>query len=515
VLVAVVTALRLAYVLWLCPYALIEDEAYYWLWSRHLDWSYATKGPGIALTIAGGLALLGDGEAGVRLAAPAWGAALALCVAGVAGELAPAETSGRARFWGAAIAVLAAPLQAMAVLMLIDGPVLACWAGAMWAAVRAMHRGGRVAWLGLGAAIGVGMLFKPVMLLLAVGLVVHAAASRRRLSLAPGWGWWLVGCVALGAMGAAPILVWNARHEWMTLTHLLGHVGGGSEAGAAPTPGIDRRLAWMGEYVGLQVVLGGVGLVMGVLGAKALLGRREDSASRGRVWLCVWSGVPVYTVYLAVSAFTRVEGNWALGGLIGWLALAGAWGASAGDRLSGPGRHLRRAAVLVGVVCGLGMLRLDLVARVPVVGRLIPVGRLMVGPSLADGVQRVLEDERVAGIGDAPALVLTDHYGSASQISFYLNSGAAPNRTPARVTCATGVMGRPPTQFDLWPDTRADDERLLGLPAVLIGSRAEVWATMFTSVHDAGPITGDHKGRRAFIGIGYRGGTQDTEAAGG
>ena len=31
---------------------LVPDEAYYWLWSKHLAASYRDKGPGIAWTIA-------------------------------------------------------------------------------------------------------------------------------------------------------------------------------------------------------------------------------------------------------------------------------------------------------------------------------------------------------------------------------------------------------------------------------------------------------------------------------
>ena len=43
--------LRAVYLRWLCPYDLVEDEAHYWLWSRFLDWSYYSKGPGVAWVI--------------------------------------------------------------------------------------------------------------------------------------------------------------------------------------------------------------------------------------------------------------------------------------------------------------------------------------------------------------------------------------------------------------------------------------------------------------------------------
>lgn len=47
-LVLGVLLLRVAYLAWLCPFGLVEDEAQYWDWSRHLALSYYTKGPGVA-----------------------------------------------------------------------------------------------------------------------------------------------------------------------------------------------------------------------------------------------------------------------------------------------------------------------------------------------------------------------------------------------------------------------------------------------------------------------------------
>ena len=38
---------------------LAEDEAYYWEWSRSLDWCYYDQGPMLALAIRLGTALLG------------------------------------------------------------------------------------------------------------------------------------------------------------------------------------------------------------------------------------------------------------------------------------------------------------------------------------------------------------------------------------------------------------------------------------------------------------------------
>src|SRR5438874_6568797 len=42
------------------PLDLAPDEAHYWDWSRHLDWSYYSKGPLVAYLIRAGCAVAGS-----------------------------------------------------------------------------------------------------------------------------------------------------------------------------------------------------------------------------------------------------------------------------------------------------------------------------------------------------------------------------------------------------------------------------------------------------------------------
>src|SRR5215831_18300368 len=53
------TGLRIAYLAHDCPLELAPDEAHYWDWSRHLDWSYYSKGPLVAYLIRAGCELAG------------------------------------------------------------------------------------------------------------------------------------------------------------------------------------------------------------------------------------------------------------------------------------------------------------------------------------------------------------------------------------------------------------------------------------------------------------------------
>src|SRR5690606_33513323 len=105
-----------------CPYTLVEDEAHYWEWSRRLDWSYYSKGPGIALAIRAFTALLGDTEFAVRLPA-----AIASIVTVLFSGLLAADVAGRRGspcwrigFYGAAAVALAPVMQAIGLISTID-----------------------------------------------------------------------------------------------------------------------------------------------------------------------------------------------------------------------------------------------------------------------------------------------------------------------------------------------------------------------------------------------------------
>src|SRR5947208_12906726 len=85
-LIVLSSALHVAYLSYDCPLDLAPDEAHYWDWSRHLDWSYYSKGPLVAYLIHFSVAvagpwserLTGSAMLAVRLPAVACGSLLLL-----------------------------------------------------------------------------------------------------------------------------------------------------------------------------------------------------------------------------------------------------------------------------------------------------------------------------------------------------------------------------------------------------------------------------------------------------
>src|SRR5947207_5082636 len=59
-LILAAAILRILYFVNHCPLDLAPDESHYWDWSRHLDWSYYSKGPLVAWLIRLSCSLCGS-----------------------------------------------------------------------------------------------------------------------------------------------------------------------------------------------------------------------------------------------------------------------------------------------------------------------------------------------------------------------------------------------------------------------------------------------------------------------
>lgn len=518
-LVLLATIARLVYLAWFNPYPLIEDEAHYWEWSRRPEWSYYSKGPGIAWAIAASVKLLGTGELGVRAPAAIAGAIAALAMAGLARD---SMGDKRAGFFAAMCVLLSPAFQALSLLSTIDMPYVACWMLAVWAAWRCLHRAGSWSWAGLGAAIGAAALFKYTALLLVPGLIVYALARRGRLRLHPSARAMLAGAITLALLGMAPVVIWNAQHGWPTVHHLLGHLGvkGGDmpEARGAYSP------LWTLTFLASQIGLAGAVGVLAVIGGVRALREPDvapDGPREGAVFLLL-AAAPIFVFYLVVSFVSEGEANWAIAGHATLFPLAALGLVRGMDRFTALmarwrelpeprprwGFLLRRpetatqvawhVAIGIGLVAGIGMLRPDWASGLPGLGRFVPVGRLTGATSGAAHVSELLGSLREHATGEP--FVISQHYGRASQMAFYL---------PGRPTvyCSSSLMGGRRCQYDLWAETDLRRAKgLVGRPAVLLGATREQWAAWFERVEDIGELRGEHKrGRPAFLGYGFKG----------
>lgn len=553
---------RIAYHLWLSPYELIEDEAHYWEWSRRLDLSYYTKGPGVAWAIAGATRLFGDHEWAVRLPSVFASSIAMLAVGGLALGMAKDRRAG---LWAAALWALAPIHLAAGLLMTIDGPYLACWALACWAAWLALSRRSGPALVAFALAMGVGFLFKYTILLqligVAIGAALHARDARgvspsdtRSGALPSGARWAWRGAALVVFLGAiSPVLIWNTARGWPTVRHMLEHLHAKGAAASSSAPaasaGWSYTPLWTLEFLGAQLALGPA---LGLMALATIAAWRSRAGAKPAIDAAPGAGdiswpaarfllvcaAPSLLFYLALSLFTEAEGNWPVAGytplfvLVGafaparmdhYLARVRAWVASAPEPRDRPREGLLRRkpetawqvlthwSIGVGLVVAVVMLRMDLLTHAPLVGKYVPLYRLTGARERAASIAAIAEHESAAH-PEARVFVVAQHYGPASQTAFYWPR--PPGARAPTIYCARGALGGQPSQYDFFPDTRLDDPALRGAIGVCLGMDNAFWRPAFDAVEPRGFIDQRDaervaRGRlakySAFVGRGYHG----------
>lgn len=491
---------------------LVEDEAHYWEWSRHLDWSYYSKGPGVAWVIWLSTQLLGDTEIGVRAPAAFFSAASAIAAAALTRLITPRS---RTAMLTAAAAMLAMPgAQISGFVMTIDGPLLAFWMAATllgWMGLR-VSRKPAAAWIwpAMGAAVALGFIFKYTMALLPLGLVAYFLVRRGKTR--PVRGRALFAGLAVALLGLVPVVIWNAGHDWATVRHLLGHLGapGGDTrtiASVEPEPWsvLDAAVS-LAEYAGLTLAAGGPPVVLAVLGLINLhrhpRAAGAPAARHGAPAYLLCMGAPVLLLYVLVSLVTRVEANWAMAGLVTLAPIAG-WAAAEGWARRDHGVGAATVAVWVTLVGGTLLpvfVSVAAIAGASVPG--VPMGRVsgvrVLAASATEQVERLRERT-----GLEP-FVMTTHYGRASLLAFYMDDH------PVTYAASAHLGGGRKSQYDVWPETdlsRADTTAdLWGRPALLFNGELADWELVFDSVELIDQLPGEHKPNRPhYLGLGFRG----------
>lgn len=197
--------LRLAY---LGLPELMEQEAYYWNYSNHLDISYLDHPPMAATLIWLGTALFGTTEFGVRIAAfVCW-----FITAYFSYRLC-SKIFGRTAAIGTVVLITWLPLYfGGGLIMTPDAPLLAAWSALLYFLYRSLVEDHNGAWAGVGVSLGLGMISKYTIVLLGPAILCFMLFDRnaRRWFVRPGP--YLAVCIAL--LIFSPVLIWNYQHEW-------------------------------------------------------------------------------------------------------------------------------------------------------------------------------------------------------------------------------------------------------------------------------------------------------------
>ncbi len=430
---------------------LSPDEAYYWLWSERLDLSYFDHPPIVAWWIRLSTAVFGRSEAAIRLPAIACGIVVPVAAAYAARILSPPsrrDTAGLAT----ALIVCAMPLMhAGSVVITPDSPAAAAWAVAL-AAVAAALAGRTGAWYVAGLAIGIGLLAKYTVIafVASIGLFLLAdREARAHLRTVHPWA-----ALALGGLLFAPVVVWNAGHDWVSFRFQLDHGAGAGRGGG---------LAALAEYLLAQLLL--VTPMVAILVVRHIR-QGGVAASRQGDRLLAFSVVPTFLLFAVTSLRSPAEANWPAFAYLGAAVIAGLSLARAREGEGGRSvAALYRSAVVVGVAA-------SILLSVHAVQPLVRIKR--------DRLKREFHGwSALAAAVDAEAgpdvAVFADSYRTAAELAYY----GAPR-------AAVGVLRRKRSRasmFDLWPAP----EIAPGGDAVYVGSRRRrkvpsAWRPRFAAV---------------------------------
>lgn len=335
VILAVWTIFRFAYA---ALTGTTNDEAYYWQWSRHLDWGYFDQGPGIAYCIRLGTLLFGDTTLGVRFLTVLLGTATGV----LAFDTTRRWLGDRVALW-TLILLVSAPLLAVGgIIATYDGPQVFCWAAALYCVTRAVQENRVGFWYAVGAFTGLGLLCKLTMILFAPCVLVFLLIlPEYRKHLATPHPWLAFG---LALLIWSPALYWNAQHDWPNVQHAAAL---NSRSRGAPP------LRWFGEFLGGQALVVSPLLFLAelfVLGRLASRLRNPEMSAAERFVFAF--GAPILALCLVIALRSKMEANWpAPTHLTGLMAVA-LWFNDLWERRkrTGIGISIGLSAVMVGIL---------------------------------------------------------------------------------------------------------------------------------------------------------------------
>ena len=453
---------------------LTEDEAYQWIWSKHLALSYYSKPPMIALLQWSGTHLWGDTGFGVRFLSPVIAALLGLAVV----RFMAREVSARAGFFLLLIVSCTPMLAAGAILMTIDPPLVLFWTLAMIAGWRAVQPDGTTRhWLLAGLWLGLGFLSKYTAACLLGCWAIYFALSpeARRHLRKPGP--WLA--LLIFALCTVPVIFWNSQNGWITVTHVSENAKLDKEW--TPTPG------FFVDFTAAETVLLHPIFFVAALWAAMSFWKRRREHPLHLYLFCM--GTPLFAGYWLYTLHSRVQPNWIAPAIIPMFCLMTAWWHARwreGARGIKPwlATALATGAAVVIISHDTGLVNKIAKARLP--AKFDPTRRAQGHENAAELVAKARQRLLAEGTG---TFIIAGHYGLTGLLTFYMPEARA--SLPGTPLVYPRTTSRPKNQFWFWPEYRYPDFRK-GQNAIYVAEVNESErlppevAGQFTSVKDLG-----------------------------
>ena len=375
------------------------DEAYYWLWSKHLAAGYLDHPPIVAFVIRAGTAVFGDTSLGVRFV-PWLLSVLASWAVWRSGLLIVGCE------YGAALAALFFNLMPMigieALVATPDSPQIASAAFLLLILAKIAQTDRGVWWIGAGVAAGFALLSKYTGFFLGAGILLWLAIApkERRWFLS----FWPYLGAAIALLMFAPVVWWNAQHDWISFDKQFGRVGEGR-----------FTLRFAAEFLGAQLGLATPSIaILASVGVVGIFRSRAGVRSEPALLFGTVAPAAIYFIWHALH--DRVQGNWPsfLYPVIA-VAAAATCVRMAQSKASSVLRVSRRTAIPLAAVMIVVLYAQALWGIIP--GVRDPISRL-----LAVGMDRAAGNIETLRTQTQARAILTTGYALTGWLTFYMPS---------------------------------------------------------------------------------------------
>lgn len=294
---SIVTLIRL----WVAAASpLSPDEAYYWLWSNHLDYSFYDHPPMVALWIKLGCWIGNKTALGVRFLAPFAGLIGSVFIYfSVLDFCHTSHDKEKNAITAVVILNTTLAISVGSVTITPDTPLIFFICIFIWGCGRLIATQKLGWWLVIGIAAGCALLSKYTALLMIAGLGVWCILTvLGRFSLK---SWKLWGGLFLTILIFLPVIIWNSRHQWISFLKQ-----GGRTADWHPSRAVQFLSELMIGQIGLATPILFICFCWAMIKLTKIV---WQSKAENDFLLWLWVIIPV-CVFVQHAFGDRVQANW-------------------------------------------------------------------------------------------------------------------------------------------------------------------------------------------------------------
>ncbi len=410
-------AFSVAWKIFISSIALHSDEAYYWLWSKHLALSYYDHAPMVAYFIKL-TTLFSDSEIAVRFSSIIATVILSILLWKLVIKLFNSEVMASA----AVVILHCMPILFTAsILITPDTPVFLFLSIATYYVWKLIDTENQNYWYFIGLFFGLSMLSKYTACLFIMSLGIYILLTKK-------WAWFksyqMYIAVIISFICFLPVIIWNYQHDWASFSYQIGH--GLSNKGI--------RFNYIFEYLGTQALVFNIILFFPILyiGTKYLFSKDKKD-----IFLAAFS-VPVILFYVVTALKRLPGGNWPIPAYFTFSIIAAKWFITSSS--SNTEFPVKQKLVIGAIIFNLFA---SILVGLHVKYTIIPIYKFSNRQAVADATNYFYGYKDLAEVllADGYNYVLTPEHQLSASIAYY---------TKNRIKSLRYNNNSKKTQFEIW-----------------------------------------------------------------